>query len=243
MANRKWDALRGSIGFYVTMAVCFAVIGISGYFLLFDKEEKPAAPQESIAPQEVIVQTPATSMTEIIVSDEETAVDVMEVEPIEEVTQQTPQQEVEVVNVTDVPVVAEQPRTVTDPLQGEVVMAFSVDELLYNETLEDWRIHDGVDISAAAGMTVLAACSGTVTDVFDDALMGTTVRIDHNDGYCTTYANLEKEPPVFVGEAVSAGQVIGTVGTTAAAEAAQGPHLHFSVTKDGDVVNPHEFLE
>ena len=41
---------------------------------------------------------------------------------------------------------------------------------------------------------------------------------------------------------VTAGQVIGAVGTTAAAESAQGPHLHFSVTKDGDAVDPEEYL-
>ena len=45
-----------------------------------------------------------------------------------------------------------------------------------------------------------------------------------------------------IGDSVSAGQTIGTVGDTAAAEAAQGPHLHFSVTKDGDVVDPDDFL-
>ena len=44
------------------------------------------------------------------------------------------------------------------------------------------------------------------------------------------------------GDTVTAGQVIGAVGTTAAAESAQGPHLHFSVTKDGDAVDPEEYL-
>ena len=45
------------------------------------------------------------------------------------------------------------------------------------------------------------------------------------------------------GEPVSAGQVIGAVGSTAAAETAQGPHLHFAVTKDGEAVDPDAFLE
>ena len=122
-------------------------------------------------------------------------------------------------------------------------MAFSVDELAYNPTLEDWRTHDGVDIQAASGATVLAACNGTVLSVRDDPLMGTTVVVEHDGGYQTTYANLQSHPPVEAGEIVSAGQILGAVGDTAAAESAQGPHLHFSVSRDGEAVNPHEFLE
>jgi murein DD-endopeptidase MepM/ murein hydrolase activator NlpD len=45
-----------------------------------------------------------------------------------------------------------------------------------------------------------------------------------------------------VGDSVSAGQIIGAVGSTAAAESAQSPHLHFAVSKDGDLVDPEEFL-
>ena len=79
----------------------------------------------------------------------------------------------------DTPVAPEAPMAVVSPLQGEVVAAFSVDQLLYDETLEDWRTHDGVDIAAPEGDPVLAACAGTVVSVDDDALMGTTVVLRH----------------------------------------------------------------
>jgi murein DD-endopeptidase MepM/ murein hydrolase activator NlpD len=118
-----------------------------------------------------------------------------------------------------------------------------MDQLLYNPTLEDWRTHDGVDIAAAEGSSVLAASAGTVVAVDDDVLMGTTVVIEHSGGYHTLYANLQSPPLVKAGDAVSAGQLIGTVGTSAAAESAQGPHLHFSVTLDGEPVDPASFLK
>ena len=121
--------------------------------------------------------------------------------------------------------------------------AFSVDTLVFSPTLEDWRTHDGIDIAGALGESVLAACSGTVRSVTEDPLMGTQVVIDHEGGYQTTYANLQSEAPVTAGDAVSAGQIIGAVGDTAAAEAAQAPHLHFSVTRDGEAVDPEEFLK
>ena len=97
--------------------------------------------------------------------------------------------------------------------------------------------------AADAGTTVLAASSGTVLAVQNDDMMGTTVVIDHGNGYQTTYANLQARPTVVAGDSVSAGQIIGAVGTTAAAESAQGPHLHFSVSKDGDAVDPGEYLK
>ena len=90
---------------------------------------------------------------------------------------------------------------------------------------------------------VLAAAGGTVADVREDALLGTTVVIQHKDGYRTTYASLEPELAVKFGETVTSGQLIGAVGVSAGIEAAAGPHLHFSVSKDGIAVDPAEFLE
>ena len=85
--------------------------------------------------------------------------------------------------------------------------------------------------------------AGTVASVEDHPLMGTTVVIDHEGGYTTTYSNLQAKPTVQPGDLVTAGQIIGAVGTTAAAEAAQSPHLHFSVAQDGEAVDPGEFLK
>ena len=98
-----------------------------------------------------------------------------------------------------------------------------------------------VDIAAQQGTTVLAASAGAVLSVTDDPLMGTTVVLEHDNGYQTTYANLQAKPNVEAGDPGSAGQIIGAVGTTAAAESGQ-PHLHFAVTKDGKAVDPNEYL-
>ena len=135
------------------------------------------------------------------------------------------------------------PALVVNPLVGETVAAFSMDALQYSEIMGDWRTHDGVDLAADAGTPVCAASSGTVLDVRDDDLMGTTVVISHDGGYDTIYANLQATPTVEVGDYVTAGQVIGSVGHTALSEAAEPTHLHFGVTKDGEYVDPAEFLQ
>lgn len=232
----KFRSLPGGPAFYVTLVLCLAVAGVGGYFLLMGGESAAEVPEEQPQTEAAAPVTDLPAVTpEVDTEPEEKP------ETEEETSQPVSMPEVEV--IPEEPVVAEEPLTVVSPLEGDVVAAFSMDQLLYNETLEDWRTHDGVDIAAPEGSSVMAASAGTVVAVDEDALMGTTVVIEHDGGYHTLYANLQSPPAVEVGETVSAGQVIGTVGTTAAAESAQGPHLHFSVTKDGEPVDPASFLK
>ena len=232
MIKRLQSALGGG-GFYVVLAACVLAAGIGGYFLLTGGAEETAPLQE---PEEVLTQTEAVSpVTDLPVQTEET---IQEPEPEEEPQPAAAVSEL----VDDTPVAAAVPKLVVAPLKGEVLTAFSVDQLVYSETLGDWRTHDGMDIAADAGTKVLAASGGKVISVTEDALMGTTVVLDHGDGYQTTYASLQAKPTVAKGDTVTAGQVIGAVGATAAAESAQGPHLHFAVSKDGDAVDPEAYL-
>ena len=255
--ENKWRNVFSGMGFYTTLAACLRIVTVGGYFLLLrDRPEpaadEPASGQETATGQEAVpsqdepsgeVAEPAgASVSDLYIADGPAVVETISPEPAEADTEDTTAAMPEIL-VDDTPVVAEAPQLVVSPLNGEVLTAFSMDELVYNPTLADWRTHDGLDISAKPGTTVLAASPGTVSAVGDDPLMGTFVTIDHDDGYQTTYANLQETPTVAVGDTVSAGHIIGAVGTTAAAEAAQSPHLHFSVTKDGNSVDPSEFLK
>ena len=130
----------------------------------------------------------------------------------------------------------------TRPVEGETVTSFSMDKLLYNETMRDWRTHDGIDIAADAGTAVVAARPGTVETVEADPIMGTTVTVRHEGKWESVYASLADMAEVEAGDDVTAGQVLGFVGDTAASESALGPHLHFSVLNDGTPVDPETFL-
>ena len=128
------------------------------------------------------------------------------------------------------------------PVAGQTVAEFAADCLGYNETTRDWRTHAGLDIAAEEGAQVCAAAAGTVYSVYDDEELGMTVVITHDGGYTTQYASLAAEVSVLPGDAVALGQPIGTVGTTALLESALEPHVHFSVTCNGDPMDPREFL-
>lgn len=243
--DNKPKAFWKDSGFLAAMAICLLVVGVGGYFFLFDHgPAKESGAVEYVLPVETAgpameVQA-ETELVRPVAAQEPLSTPEPEPQPVQPVSKPIPMPET-VIDPTPVEAVA--PRVVVDPLKGDVVAAFAVDSLAYDETMRDWRTHDGVDIAAKLGTNVLAACAGTVSMVAADPLMGTTVVLDHDDGYQTTYANLMAKPPVEVGDYVSAGQVIGAVGATAAAESARASHLHFAVAWEGDAVNPTEFLE
>jgi murein DD-endopeptidase MepM/ murein hydrolase activator NlpD len=128
------------------------------------------------------------------------------------------------------------------PVQGEVLSGYAMEVLSYNQTTRDWRVHNGVDFAAAAGTAVTAAADGEVYTVYEDDQMGMTVVIRHEGGYTTRYSSLGADVAVSAGQQVLMGQTIGTVGTSALMENALGDHVHFTVTKDDEPVDPMEFL-
>ena len=135
------------------------------------------------------------------------------------------------------------PHPIGQPVSGETIRDYAMDCLSYNETTRDWRVHNGIDIAAAAGTKVCAAADGTVYTVFKDDTMGHTVVIKHEGGYVTKYASLDEKIAVEAGDVVKMGDAIGTVGNTALLETAQGDHLHFSVSLNDVPINPADFLD
>ena len=128
------------------------------------------------------------------------------------------------------------------PVKGETVNAFSSEDLIFNKTMGDWRVHMGMDIECALGTQVSSIADGTVMDVYDDIFLGTTVVIEHSGGLVSYYSNLLKNPNVVISEKVSAGQIIGGVGQTAEGERREVNHLHLEMRLDGMPVNPSDYL-
>ena len=248
--KRQASSIFGGMGFYIALLVCVLAAGVVGYFALLNNNT--ATPEnDDIQPVDQTDPGPSQSVAS---NDREPAQEVLAEEPVvvqrpEAGSDTSVRSDPEVSDSDesaaaavseDIP--AQEPVELVSPLAGETVAVFSVDQLTYDATLGDWRTHDGVDIKAPAGSAVAAAAPGTVLSVEEDRRLGTTVVVDHHDGYVTTYASLQPDPIVQAGDEVSAGMVIGTVGNTSLNEAALGAHLHFSVTKDGEAVDPAAYL-
>lgn len=102
----------------------------------------------------------------------------------------------------------------------------------------DQRFHNGVDLAAYTGTPIIATRSGIVSIAMYSWSAGYYVAIDHRDGFESKYMHMTHYI-VEVGQYVSAGQVIGYVGSTGTST---GPHLHFGLYKNGNSVNPAEYL-
>ena len=223
----KARAMFGGKGVYIALALCLVVVGVLGWFALFGGKE----PAENVVNPTPVVEQQQPDPVEVDPEPEPEPVPDPEPEPV-----------APVVEPVEIPEVEELLPQVISPLDGTTVTVFSMTELIYDETMADWRTHSGLDIQAAEGDAVKTAADGTVLQVVDDELMGTTVIIQHAGGYTTQYSSLQEAPPVDEGQSVSAGDIIGHVGTTAAAESSMGPHLHFSVSRDGKVIDPAEYV-
>ena len=228
--ERIGDFMEGK-GFYIVLFLCVAAIGISGYYLfssldMGDGDAAVAAPTQVVVMPTVQPVKPTVAPTPAPTAKPTPAPTPAPTPP-----------------ATPAPTPAAPAASVfTWPVKGQVVADYSLEVLAYDETMGDWRTHSGIDIAAPVGTQVLAVSAGTVASVEQDDLMGTTVVIAHAGGVESIYANLAAVPTVEAGDQVSIGAVIGAVGTTAVAESARAPHLHFEMREDGESVDPVSYL-
>ena len=130
------------------------------------------------------------------------------------------------------------------PIEGETEKIFSMDSLIYSETLQEWVTHRGIDIKAEKGAEVKAIADGTIKSIKTDPRYGISIIIKHSKGFESVYACLLNEAQgLKEGDTIKQGQIIGNVGNSGIFESAEGMHLHFEMTKDGDYVNPDIYVK
>lgn len=130
------------------------------------------------------------------------------------------------------------------PANGVIAKGHDATIQVWSETMGAYKVHLGIDIKTDDGAPVFAAADGTVSKVWDDAMMGKCVSIDHGDGIFTFYKNLDPvlSEGIEKGKALKSGDQIGKVGESALAELADEPHLHIEMTVNGIAVDPTDYL-
>ena len=142
------------------------------------------------------------------------------------------------------PVINEEPSYVLPVEGGEVQKECALDKLVFSQTMQDYRTHAGIDITAELGDPVLCYAPGVVESVKEDPLLGVTVTVKHEYGLVTVYANLDANLALGItpGKQLATGQVLGYVGNTALSEKAERPHLHFEMLLNGAHIDPENEL-
>ena len=121
------------------------------------------------------------------------------------------------------------------PVDGEITSGFGYRQ---HPILGYQKFHSGMDFGADSGTTIRSAAAGVV--IFADWYggYGYAVIVDHGSGITTLYGHTEGFY-ITSGQAVQKGQPIAAVGSTGLST---GPHLHFEVRKDGEPIDPAQFL-
>ncbi len=145
--------------------------------------------------------------------------------------------------VSDAPVVSTLP-SFSLPVSGKLTKGHDAKVQVFSTTMNDYRVHLGVDIATAADSPVYAAADGTVQKIWKDPLMGYSVAIKHSGNAVTIYKNLSDTlaEGITEGASVKAGHKLGTVGESAMIEVAEEPHLHLEMTVAGLQVDPLEYF-
>lgn len=131
--------------------------------------------------------------------------------------------------------------TISWPVNGNIVLDYSMDKTIYFPTLESYRCNPAIIIQSETGTSVTAGATGVVTEVSTDDEFGNYVKVNVGEGYELTYGQLQNIS-VSVGDSVDASTAIGEVADPTRYYRNEGPNLYFKVEKDGEPCDPTNFL-
>ena len=131
------------------------------------------------------------------------------------------------------------------PASGVISKKHDPSLQVFSNTMQDYRVHLGIDIVTESAAPVYAAADGKIDKIWEDTLMGNCIAVKHSGNCYTIYKNLAAELPegIAEGTSVRAGQMIAAVGESAMVEVAEEPHLHFEMTVSDLSVDPLKYFD
>ncbi len=239
------SSIRKNIPFYISLAVCLAAVLGAAWTTYGNIEEYMDAPEE------ISEQSEEQKVNEEVSGQSYSRPE----KPVQESKPQTKkensdtkesssQENTKNPDTADAkPVVTENtaPKAVLPIDSGDIVKPFSIKKPLRSVTMNDWRTHSGIDISAGSGSPVRAVLNGKVASVYKDAMLGNVVKIEHEGGYTALYCGVTDTTVVHEGDTVAAGDTIAYVGKIPS-EVLDKEHLHLEMTLNGDMIDPEALL-
>ncbi len=210
-AYQRYDRMMEKQGFYVVLAVCVLVIVLSAV-LTFRQRKEAEIP--------------------VVIEEVTSAGGTQQAQTLEEALVASQGASEPLVVPTEAPL------RFAQPVSGITIRFFATEEPQYFQATNTWQVHGGIDLQTDYGTPVSCSAEGVVQRVWESGELGLCVEVSHEGGYTTLYAGLSQASYVQSGDPVHRGQVIGHAGNGVLAEAADGPHLHFEVRRDGKLMDP-----
>ena len=128
------------------------------------------------------------------------------------------------------------------PLGTDIGNDYSMGVPVYNSVMGDWRTHNGVDFNGNYGDGVKSIADGRITDIEDDAVMGSVITINHGGGVEAKYYGVTPSDSIAKGMSVKQGDKIGTIGTIPGESDADFPHIHLEIRVNDEICDPLEVM-
>lgn len=232
-------------GAAVAMVFCFvAVIALVGVYTFsnYQQKQEQQLAEAEIAAEDTMEESATTAADEIVVPEETTSNAEDNIENPETIEQtEQPAADTTSAGVTH-EVWFSEDSTLEWPASGSVLIDYSMDHTVYFSTLDQYKYNPALIIGGNVGENIGAAAPGFVTAVEQDAQTGLTVTLNMGNGYSAVYGQL-KEVPVEVGDYVEKNQIVGYLSEPTKYYSVEGANLYFKVTKDGEPVNPLDYME
>ena len=127
------------------------------------------------------------------------------------------------------------------PVNGNILLDYSMDQTTYFPTLDQYKLSPAISVGAVEGAPVVAAVNGTVYSVEQNAQTGTTLTMELGNGYQAVYGQLT-DLTVSEGDTVKKGTTIGYIAQPTKYYSTEGTNLYFAMRKNGEPIDPIEYL-
>lgn len=227
------------------VAIACVLVGVVGFASVYaiDKSQQKNEQQgnsqlmENTQSEEENIPIVSNSQKESEVAMNEPESTVASEEPSEEPSEE----ETPVATVTEETLHFQPEKGLVWPLEGPVLLDYSMDGTIYYPTLQQYQYNPSMVIGADVNSKVYVVAKGKITNIETNEVTGCTVTQDLGDGYTAIYGQL-KEVPVAVGDMVESGQVVGYVSEPTKYYAVEGSNVYFQLLKDGVPIDPEELL-
>ena len=128
------------------------------------------------------------------------------------------------------------------PVEGNVILDYSMDSTIYFPTLEQYKCNPGMVIQSDVSQPVSAPADARIMESGTDEEIGNYLVLDLGDGYTVTCGQM-KEVQAAVGEYLEKGQVLGYVAEPTKYYTLEGTNIYLKLEKEGTAVDPLDYLE
>ena len=129
----------------------------------------------------------------------------------------------------------------TWPVRGNVILDYSMDQTTYFPTLDQYKLSPAIAVGTVEGAPVVAAVNGKVYSIEQNAQTGTTLTMELGNGYQAVYGQLT-DLTVSEGDTIKKGTTIGYIAQPTKYYSTEGTNLYFAMKKDGEPIDPIEYL-